>query len=43
LLAVKEIKLGVDFQAGVFCACPTDTARREEMIAAGGVGVVNEY
>jgi hypothetical protein len=35
--------IGVDFQAGVCCACPTGTARREEMIAAGGIGVVNDY
>ena len=44
MLAVREINRGVDFQAGVCCACPTDTARREEMIAAGGgMGVVNDY
>jgi len=39
VLAVKEINRGVDCQAGVL-ALPTDTASKEEIIAAGGMGVV---
>jgi hypothetical protein len=43
VLAAKEVNRGFDFHAGVCCACPADTPRREEMMAAGGMGVVNGY
>jgi hypothetical protein len=39
---LKKLIGGLIFRR-VCCACPTDTARQEEMIAAGGTGVVNDY